>query len=156
MRLLKLVVLLATLGAIAAAVAQADPGRNLEAVLRPAAGAPDNGFGLVKFREPKDESAIVYLDVWVRDLAPNQEYRLQRATDATVNDVCAGTNWVTLGRGPDAQTIGTDETGTGRAELYRDLGVALLGVELDIKFRVIDATGGVVLESGCYQFTVSQ
>jgi hypothetical protein len=156
MRLLKLFALLVMMTAAAAAAAQADPGRNLEAVLRPAAGGPDNGFGLVKFREPKDESKIVYLDVWVRDLAPNDKYSLQRATDSNVDGVCTGSNWLTLGRGLDAEPIETDERGTGRADLYRDLDVIPLGTEFDIHFRVIDATGGVVLESGCYQFTVSR
>ena len=77
----------------------ATPNFNLEVVLRPAAGGPDNGFGLVKFRQPKDASKIVNLDVWVRDLAPNHSYSLQRATDANVNDACTGTNWLTLGQG---------------------------------------------------------
>jgi hypothetical protein len=32
-----------------------------------------------------------------------------------------------------------------------------LGMEFDIQFRVIDAgTAAVLLESGCYQFVVSQ
>jgi hypothetical protein len=74
-----------------------------------------------------------------------------------VNDECTGTNWLTLGRGLDPQAIMTDEKGTGRADLFRDLSSILLGTEFDIQFRVIDAmTSTVVLESGCYQYTVSQ
>jgi hypothetical protein len=157
MRLLKLFALLATLTAAAVAAAQADPGRQLQAVLRPAAAGPDKGFGLVKFRQPKDENKIVYLDVWVRDLAPNHNYSLQRATDSNVNDDCTGTNWLTLGKGLVPAAIATDDRGTGRAALFRDLAAAPIGMEFDIHFRVIDAiTAGVVLESGCYQFTVSQ
>jgi hypothetical protein len=135
----------------------ATPNFNLEVVLRPVLGAPDGGFGLVKFRQPKDADKIVYLDVWVRDLAANRSYSLQRATDTNVNDSCTGTNWLTLGQGLVPQAITTDETGTGRAGLFRNLSAIALGTEFDIHFRVIDAaTSAVVLESGCYQYTVSQ
>jgi len=135
----------------------ATPNFNLEIVLRPVAGAPDAGFGLVKFRQPKDTDKIVYLDVWVRDLTPNRSYNLQRATDTNVNDACTGTNWLTLGQGLVPQAITTDETGTGRADLFRNLSAIPLGTEFDIHFRVIDAaTSAVVLESACYQYIVSQ
>lgn len=157
MRLLKLFALLATLTATAAAAAQADPGRNVQAVLRPAAAGPEKGFGLVKFRQPKDADKIVYLDVWVRDLLPNHSYRLQRAVDANVDDDCTGTNWLTLGKGLVPEAITTNDRGTGRAELFRDLAAVPTGMEFDIHFRVIDdVTSAVVLQSACYQFTVSQ
>jgi hypothetical protein len=91
-----------------------------EVILRPVAGGPANGFGLVKFRQPKDADKIVYLDVWVRDLAPNHDYYLQRAVDANVDDICTGTNWLTLGQGLVPEAIVTDESGTGRADLFRD------------------------------------
>jgi hypothetical protein len=167
MRLLKLFALLAALTTVAAAAARADtigppwgpatPNFNLEAILRPAAGGPDNAFGLVTFRQPKDADKVAYLDVWVRGLAPNHSYSLQRATDSNVNDDCTGTNWLTLGRGLAPQAIATDETGSGRAELFRDLAAFGLGAQFDIHFRVIDAvTSAVVLESACYQYTVSQ
>ena len=135
----------------------ATPNFNLEAQLRPVAGGPDNGFGLVKFRQPKDADTIVYLDVWVRDLAPNHSYYLERATDTVVDGNCTGTNWLKLGQGTVAQAFTTDEQGTARADLFRGLPASLLGTEFDIQFRVIDAvTSAVVLQSGCYQFTVSQ
>jgi hypothetical protein len=166
MRLLKLFALLATLTAGAAAAAQADPGPswgpetpnfNLEAVLRPAAGGPDNGFGLVKFRQPNDADKIVYLDVWVRDLLPNHTYNLQRAVDTNANDDCTGTNWLTLGKGLVPEPIATNDRGTGRAELFRDLAAVPTGMEFDIHFRVIDSvTSAVALQSACYQFRVSQ
>jgi hypothetical protein len=127
------------------------PNFNLEVILRPAAGGPDGGFGLVKFRQPNDATKIVYLDTWVRDLAPNRSYSLQRAVDTNVDDNCTGTNWLTLGQ------ITTDGTGTGRAALSRDLAAIPLGMAFDIHFRIVDtATMAVVLESGCYQFAVSQ
>jgi hypothetical protein len=135
----------------------ATPNFNLEVVLRPVAGASDGGFGLVKFREPKDADKIVYLDVWVRDLAANHSYNLQRATDTNVNDACTGTNWLTLGQGLVPAAITTDENGTGQADLFRDLAAIPLGTEFDIHFRLIDAaTSAVVLESACYQYTVTQ
>jgi hypothetical protein len=159
MRVIKLLAVFAALAAVGAAVAQADsPAKvNLEVILRPVAGGPDGAFGLVKFRQPKDASKIVNLGVWVRDLAPDHGYYLQRATDANVNDDCTGTNWLKLGQGPVPAVITTDGTGTGRADLFRDLSAIPLGMQFDIHFRVIDAdTSAVVLESACYQFTVSQ
>jgi len=166
MRVLKLLAVFAALTAVAAAAAQADvgppwgpatPNFNLEVILQPVAGGPDNGFGLVKFRQPKDAARIVNLDVWVRGVAPNHSYYLQRATDSNVNDDCLGTNWLTLGQGTIPEAIATNDTGTGRADLFRNLAAIVLGTQFDIHFRVIDAvTSAVVLESACYQFTVSQ
>jgi len=131
------------------------PNFNLEAQLRPVAGTGD-GFGLVKFRQPKDGDTTVYLDVWVRDLAQTHRYYLQRATDAQVDDHCTGVNWLTLGEGPNAKEIVTDLNGTARADLFRTLPAGSLGTEFDIHFRVIDVvTSAVVLQSDCYQFTVS-
>ena len=161
MRLLMLIPVVAVLSVVAADGAQADPDGTswgpatpnfyLEVVLRPVAGGPENGFGLVKFRQPKDADKIIYLDTWVRDLAPNHRYFLQRAVDTAVNNDCTGTNWLTLGEIP------TGADGTGRAALSRTVASIPLGTEFDIHFRVIDApTTAVVLESGCYQFTVSQ
>ena len=165
MRLLRLFALLATLTTAAAAAAQADPGPswgpetpnfNLEVLLRPTVGGPDDGFGLVKFRQPNDENTIVYLDVWVRDLLPNHSYYLERAVDATVNDDCSGNMWLTLGQGPAVQAITTDDSGTGRAGLWRTVPPS---GRFDIHFRVIDpatSPAAVVLQSGCYQFTISR
>jgi hypothetical protein len=164
MHLLKLFALLATLTAAGTAAQGAPagwgpetPNFNLQAVLRPAAGGPDSGFGLVKFRQPNESDATqtILLDVWVRDLAPNHLYYVQRAVDTTVNDVCTGTNWTM----PTLGTITTDDRGTGRAALSRDLPAAVQpGTTFDIHFRVAEtptAASGV-LESGCYQYTVSQ
>ena len=159
-RLLKLSTALAaltTMAVVAPVAARADSGANVEVVLRPVASTPDAGFGLVKFRQPKDADTIVYLGVWVRDLAPNHSYYLQRATDSTVNDECTGTNWLTLGQGSVAKAITTDETGTGRADLFRNLAAIPLGTQFDIHFRIVDAaTMAVALESACYQYTVTQ
>lgn len=116
-----------------------------------------DGFGLVKFRQPNDGDRIVYLDTWVRDLAPNTAYLLQRAVDTNVDDDCTGTAWLTLGKGSIPQAIVTDSRGTGREALFRNLGAFQPGTTFDIHFRVIDATtSAVVLTSACYQFTVSQ
>jgi hypothetical protein len=127
------------------------PNFNLQVILR------GSGFGLVEFRQPNDADRIVYLGTWVRDLAPNTDYVLQRAVDVTIDDVCISTSWLTLGKGLTPQAITTDATGTGREDLYRDLGGFAAGSEFDIHFRVIEAaTGAVVLSSDCYQFTISQ
>ena len=132
------------------AASPAEPPFNLEAILR------GDGFGLVKFRQERDATAnIVRLDVSVRDLVPNSSYSLQRAVDTTLDDVCTGSNWLTLGQGSAAAPIVTDNRGAGLAELWRDLSAFAPGTAFDIHFRVI-ATGTthVVLQSGCYQFVV--
>ena len=111
---------------------------------------------MVKFRQPNDADQIVYLDTKVRDLAPNTSYLLQRAVDATVDDNCTSDAWLTLGKGLVAQSITTDENGTGREQLFRSLAAFPVGTELDIHFRVInEVTSAVVLQSECYQFTIS-
>jgi hypothetical protein len=166
MRLLKLVATLVTVSLVGVAAAAAEAGPpwgpetppfNLEAILRPVAGGPEGAFGHVKFRQPNDAAKVIYLDTWVRDLSPNHSYYLQRAVDTNVNDNCTGTGWLTLGKGLVVEAITTDDRGTGRAALYRDLAAVPLGMTFDIHFRVVDAmTSAVVLESGCYQFTVSQ
>jgi hypothetical protein len=160
MRLLKLFALLATLATAAATAAQADvgppwgpetPNFNLEVVLRPAAAGPANGFGLVKFRQPNDATKIIYLDTWVRDLLPSHSYVLERAVDTNLDGQCTGTSWLTLG------TIETDLAGTGRAALSRSVAALPTGMKFDIHFRVRDAASpAVALESGCYQYAVSQ
>ena len=130
----------------------ATPTFNVEATLRPVPGGPENAFGLVKFRQPKDADVIAYLDVWVRDLAPGT-YLVQRAVDPVVDDVCTGTNWPM----PTLGAVTTDLSGTGRVQLSRSLATIPLGTEFDIHFRVIDAvTSAIVLQSGCYQFVVSR
>jgi len=127
------------------------PNFNLEVVLR------GEGFGLVKFRQPNDEAFIIKLDVWVRNMEPNTSYLLQRAVDTTVDDNCTSTSWLTLGKGAVPQSITTDEKGTGRESLFRNVAAFPPGTEFDIHFRVIEeATGIVVLTSQCYQFTISQ
>jgi hypothetical protein len=132
-----------------------DPGSptfNLEVILR----APDggDGFGHVKFRQPNDAGLTIYLDVWLRDLARNGSYKLQRSVDPLDGScVATPTSWLTLGRGTEPQAIATDDRGTGREQLFRKVPAA--GAEFDIEFRVIDAaTSAVVLESGCYQYVV--
>lgn len=126
------------------------PNFNLEVILR------GDGFGLVKFRQPNDAEAIIYLDTWVSGLAPNSEYLLQRAVDATVDDDCTSTAWLTLGKGLQPQSILTDAGGTGRAELFRNVAAFQPGTEFDIHFQVVNAqTQAVVLQSECYQFRIS-
>ena len=126
------------------------PHFNLEVILR------GDGFGHVKFRQPNDDEQVVYLDTWVRDLAPNTSYSLQRAVDTNVDGNCTSASWLTLGKGATPEAIVTDDNGTGRADLFRSLAAFPPGSRFDIHFRVINvATSAVVLESGCYEFTIS-
>ena len=133
------------------------PNFNVEVVLRPADGG--SGFGHVKFRQPNDADKVIYLDTWVRDLAPNHNYLLQRAVDTNVDDNCTSSTWLTLGEGTTLppKAISTDDRGTGSAALYRNLAALPVGATFDIHFQVVDAVNmaNVVLESGCYQYTIS-
>ena len=133
----------------AAAWGPETPNFNLEVVLR------GQGFGLVRFRQPNDANLVIHLDTWVRDLDPNSSYRLQRAVDTTIDGTCTSTSWLTLGMGLTPATIDTDDHGTGRAELFRSVAAFPVGSVFDIHFQVIDASGAVVLQSGCYEFTIS-
>src|SRR4030095_16249008 len=127
------------------------PNFNLEVILR------GDGFGYVKFRQPNDGTFIINRAVGVRDLAPHTSYLLQRSVDTNVDDNCTSTAWLTLGKGLQPQSITTDETGTGREELFRNVAAFPPGSEFDIHFQVLEeATGAVVLTSQCYQFTISQ
>lgn len=163
MRPIKLLVALVALVALGGAFpggAEAQPWGpetprfNLEVILRDVTDG--HGFGLVKFRQPNDASKIVHLDTWVRDLAPNHSYVLQRAVDPLLDGNCTGTAWLTLGKGLVPQAITTDDRGTGREDLFRDLAALPTGSQFDIHFRVIDAvTLAPVLQSDCYRFTVS-
>jgi hypothetical protein len=130
---------------------RSEPNYNLNIVLR------GDGFGHVKFRRPGTNGThIVYLTVRVRDLEPNTSYQLQRATDMTLDGICTGTNWLTLGRGKVAQSIVTDRRGNGTAHLFRDLSAFPPGSTFDIHFRVIrqNNNAAVVLTSDCYRYTV--
>jgi hypothetical protein len=136
------------------------PPFNLEVILRDVTGG--QGFGHVKFRQPNDDERIIYLDTWVRELQPNRDYLLQRAVDTTLDGNCTSNDWLTLGEGFAVTPITTDDRGTGRAALFRNLdppGPATgppPGTPIDTHFRVIDATTSMpVLQSACYRFTVS-
>lgn len=126
------------------------PHFNLQVILR------GEGFGHVKFRQPNDAEQVIYLDTWVRGLAPNTSYLLQRAVDTTIDGDCTSTSWLTLGKGAVPQAIITDERGTGSEALFRSVAAFPVGSRFDIHFRVINATSAaVVLASGCYEFTIS-
>jgi hypothetical protein len=129
------------------------PPFNIEVILRGEA----NGFGHVKFRQDNDVDKIIILDTWVRDLEPNHNYLLQRAVDPinVVDGNCTSTSWLTLGKGLTAQSILTDDKGTGRVELWRDVSSVASGARFDIHFQIIDAVSmDVVLTSDCYEYVV--
>ena len=129
------------------------PPFNLEVILRDVSGG--KGFGHVEFRQRNDDSKVVFLDTWVRDLAPNHSYQLQRAVDQTLDGDCTSGAWLTLGKGLEPQVITTDDRGTGREDLFRSFALLSTGAQFDIHFQVIDATTLLpVLQSGCYRFTV--
>ncbi len=145
------------------------PNYNLEVLLRPCSAdvagclVGGDGFGHVKFRQAGNDNAqIVDLGVWVRDLAPNTEYFLQRAVDTNLNGSCTSTSWLTLGLGTalPPQSVTTDDKGTGTQDLFRILPNAA-GSTFDIHFRIVQAGANhtpdptkVVLTSECYQFSV--
>jgi hypothetical protein len=126
------------------------PPFNLEVILR----NDGNGFGLVKFRQDNDTARIINLDVWVRDLEPNHSYLLQRAADPITTGNCVSTAWLTLGKGLQPQAITTDDNGTGKEELWRDVTAIPRGSSFYIHFQVVDAVTLIpVLTSDCYQYT---
>ena len=132
------------------AIAETPP-FNLEVILR----GEGNSFGNIKFRQDIDPAKIIILETWVRDLKPNHQYLLQRAVDAIVDGNCTSTTWLTLGKGLTPQSILTDDTGTGKEELWRDVSAVATGSKFDIHFQVIDAESmAVVLDSDCYQYVV--
>jgi len=129
------------------------PPFNLEVILRDIGDG--KGFGHVTFRQRNDDSKVVFLDTWVRDLAPNHSYRLQRAVDQSLDGDCTSTAWLTLGRGLESREIATDDRGMGREDLFRSVAALATGSQFDIHFQVIDAmTLAPVLQSGCYRYTV--
>jgi hypothetical protein len=155
MRILALIAMAAALALVSQAGAAEPPWGpetppfNLEVILRDLTGGA--GFGHVKFRQPNDADKFVYLDTWVRSLAPNHDYVLQRAVDTNLDGNCTGTGWLSLG------AVRTDDDGMGRAALSRNLAALATGSQFDIHFQVIDAgTGAPVLVSDCYLFTVTQ
>lgn len=127
------------------------PHFNLDVVLR------GDGFGRVKFRQPKDDAFIINLDTKVRDLEPNTAYVLQRAADTNLDGICSSTAWLTLGKGLVPQTITTDRKGRGEESLFRDVAALGAGATFDITFRVVNVvTSAVVLTSDCYRYTIRQ
>lgn len=129
------------------------PPFNLEVILRGA----DKAFGHIKFRQDNDAEKIILLDIWIRDLLPNHEYRLQRAVDPAnvVDGICTSTSWLTLGKGLEPQSLMTDASGTAREQLWRSVAAVPSATKFDIHFRVIDAvSGAVVLTSECYEYVV--
>jgi hypothetical protein len=137
----------------AAAVDALNPNFNLEVILRPAEGA--DGFGHVKFRQANDDATRIDLGVWVRDLAPNTSYQLQRAVDGVVDGNCTSSGWVTLGDGTVPQDIVTDDRGTAKQDLFRVV-TNPVGTAFDIHFRVVTKAAApvTVLTSDCYQYYV--
>jgi len=127
------------------------PNFNLEIILRPTDGG--NGFGHVTFRQANDPAERIDLGVWVRDLAPNTHYRLQRAVDTAIDDNCTSTSWLTLGEGLTPQDIVTDDRGTAKQDLFRVL-TTPVGTPFDIHFRIVTTSGAPVLTSECYQYYV--
>ncbi len=136
---------------IAKSQTPANPPFNIEVILR----SDGNAFGHIKFRQDNDAAKIITLETWVRDLEPNHEYQLQRATDAIIDGNCTGTNWLTLGKGLVPQSILTDDKGTGKEDLWRNISSIAIGATFDIHFRIIDKTSGaIVLTSDCYEYKV--
>ena len=77
--------------------------------------------------------------------------------DTNVDANCTSTAWLTLGKGITPEPIVTDDTGTGRAELFRLLPDSAEGTRFDIHFQVIESnSGAVALKSGCYEFVASR
>ncbi len=81
----------------------------------------------VEFRQKTDMAKFIHLDTWKHRLESNTNYILQRAVDTNIDGCCTGTDWLTLGKGLIPQSIMTDESGDGYAELYRSVAALALG-----------------------------
>ncbi|HNP22500.1 MAG TPA: hypothetical protein PKM63_13280 [Panacibacter sp.] len=113
------------------------------------------GVGLLRFRQKKDSARIINLDTWVWHLEPNHPYLLQRAVDSIKFGNCFSTAWLTLGLGATPASIRTDASGSGKANLWRDISAISPGTEFYIHFQVIDSvSAAVVLKSDCYTYSV--
>lgn len=126
---------------------------NMEVVLR----GEGNRNGHIHFGQDRDAAKVIALNIKIRHLQPNHQYRLQRAVDPmnVVDGNCTSNSWLTLGYGLVAHAIQTDEKGNGEDILWRDVTAIPSGARFDIHFRVIDdANGTVVLTSDCYQYRV--
>lgn len=112
----------------------------------------ENSVGFIEFRQYQNH--IIYLDTWVAGLEANHNYLLQRAVDPLDNN-CTSTEWLTLGKGLQPQSIMTDSKGNGRAMLFSDVSAIPSGSTFDIHFQVLDESKStVVLRSECYQYRV--
>ena len=119
------------------------PPFNLEVILRDVTGG--RGFGHVKFRQPNDADKIVFLDTWVRDLAPNHSYLLQRAVDTILDGSCTSTAWLTLGKG----------IGSARGSFRRRSRPTTEAPDERTCSGIDAMTLTPVLQSDCYRFTLS-
>ena len=127
-----------------------DPKFNLDVSLKGTSGS-----GFLKFRQDSDTSKMITLEIELRDMMANHEYKLQRAVDTTIDGNCTGTAWLTLGKGLQPKSIITDAAGKGTEQLWRSVASLPTGSKFDIHFQIIDAiTMAVVLKSDCYQYTV--
>ena len=123
-----------TIGALAAA----------SALAAPAGASPP----------PGPESPPFNLEVILRDVAGGSGFGHVKFRQAVDGD-STGAVWLTLGEGLVPQPITTDDRGSGREPLFRDLTAVPTGMQFDIHFRVIDAeTGAPVLASACHRFVV--
>jgi hypothetical protein len=112
-------------------------------------------LGFIAFRQREGESQMIYLDTYVRGLEPNTSYILQRAVDTTLDGNCAGTAWLTLGKGLVPQSIVTNKGGVGHEALFRSVASIPVGSTFDIHFQILkESTSEVVLDSDCYEYTV--
>jgi len=113
------------------------------------------GFGLVKFRQDPDTARIITLDTYLKDLAPNHDYSLQRSVNPITDPGCSDPSWLTLGLGLVPQNIHTDAHGNGHEQLFRNVTAVARGTSFWIHFQVIDAiTLTTVLTGDCEQYTV--
>jgi hypothetical protein len=136
---------------VAASYGPSDAPYNLNVLLKSA--SHNGGLGLLAFRQRADEPFIAHLNILVIHLAANSSYRLQRAADP-FDGQCTSESWLTLGKGSVPQDITTNGFGIGYEELFRNLSAFPAGTSFDIRFRVIDAAGAVVLSSECRAFTI--
>ena len=118
-------------------------------------GSKTSICGYLEFRQATDNAQFIHFDVWVHNLEPNTNYKLQRAVDTMLDGNCTGTDWLTLGKGTNSYSITTDGKGEGFGELYRSITAIPVGSKFDIRFQIVkESDSSVALTSDCYLYTV--
>jgi hypothetical protein len=149
MRRLSLVAAIAALLAAAfVAFAQAEPGTHSDLT-----AIRGQGSGFVEISPTAKTEDGFTLDVQgtvnIHGAAPNTDFTVSRAPDASADGICTG-SFSTL---PEIPVLTTSAGGAGAIHFEVDRGAPPEGASFDVIFRAV-GTDGTVLQSDCFTVTV--